>query len=184
MGVQNSRCFKRKDFRLEILMLGLNGAGKTTIANSLVGSTPEYTEPTFAPTCHSGTNLSQGLKGHSVWLWDFSGDERIRHDAWPNLVREPQVLMFVVDSSDVARITEARQYLSGVLQSPNVVGIPVLILANKQDLPGALSPPELAEKLFPQQHTANPLQVQGACAVTGEGLGDIIHKLAEMAHAA
>lgn len=183
MGIRNSCCFKRKDFRLDILMLGLNGSGKTGIVNSLSGDPAESIRPTFAPTFTSGTNLSRGLKGVNVGIWEFSGDERFRHDwSTSHLVQEVQAFMFVVDSFDVGRITEARQYLFTALQSPKVMGLPVLILANKQDLSGALSPQEVAEKFSKLlQHTANPCQVHGASAVTGVGLRDAISTLADMA---
>lgn len=46
-------------------------------------------------------------------------------------------LIFVVDSSDRNRLWEARDELFRALQNQYMTpGIPVVILANKQDLPG------------------------------------------------
>ncbi len=51
--------------------------------------------------------------------------------------------MFVVDSADRERIEYARQELDIMLQEEELKGVPVLILANKQDLPGAMNEQEI-----------------------------------------
>ena len=90
------------------------------------------------------------------------------------------MLLFVVDSADTSRIKEVSQYLISILQHPKIEGIPVLILANKQDLPAALSLKELAERLSLAHYTANPCAFQRACSLTGKGLYEAIYKLADM----
>ena len=45
-------------------------------------------------------------------------------------------LVFVVDSSDRERMIEAREELFGILESDEMRGVPVVVIANKQDLPG------------------------------------------------
>ena len=47
-------------------------------------------------------------------------------------------LIFVVDSSDRARIDEAKEELFGIVKSDQMRGVPVVVIANKQDLPGKL----------------------------------------------
>ena len=46
----------------------------------------------------------------------------------------------MVDSSDTERFLEAKEWLDGFLasQAQNLQGVPVLVIANKQDLPGSL----------------------------------------------
>ena len=49
-------------------------------------------------------------------------------------------LLFVVDSSDKARITEAAEELHAILNDPEMdSNAPVPVIANKQDLPWAMS---------------------------------------------
>ena len=42
----------------------------------------------------------------------------------------------MVDSADRERMTEAREELFGILESDEMRGVPVVVIANKQDLPG------------------------------------------------
>lgn len=44
-------------------------------------------------------------------------------------------LIYVVDSSDRERIAESREELFGILDSDEMREVPVVVIANKQDLP-------------------------------------------------
>lgn len=44
-------------------------------------------------------------------------------------------LIYVVDSSDRERIAESSDELFGILDSDEMRGVPVVVIANKQDLP-------------------------------------------------
>jgi GTPase SAR1 family protein len=44
-------------------------------------------------------------------------------------------LVYVVDSNDRERIAESREELFGILQNDEMRGVPVMVIANKQDLP-------------------------------------------------
>ena len=56
--------------------------------------------------------------------------------------------MFVVDSKDEERIEEAKDELWNVMRSAELpLSTILLIMANKQDLPGALSVDEVAKRL-------------------------------------
>ena len=48
-------------------------------------------------------------------------------------------LLYVVDSNDRERLREASDELFGILNSDEMRHVPVLILANKQDLPSKIS---------------------------------------------
>ena len=51
----------------------------------------------------------------------------------------------MVDSADKERIEIAKQELELMLQEEELKGVPVLVLANKQDLPNALNDSEVRE---------------------------------------
>ena len=45
-------------------------------------------------------------------------------------------LIYVVDSADRERFSEAKRELFNVLDTHEMTGVPVVIVANKQDMPG------------------------------------------------
>ena len=90
-------------------------------------------------------------------------------------------IVFVVDSVDVERMEEAKMELMRTAKSPDNSQVPILILANKQDLPGARDPKEIEKHLG--LHELGPghlYHIQPACAITGEGLDDGLDVLYEM----
>ena len=85
----------------------------------------------------------------------------------------------MVDSNDVNRIKEARTELWNVLEAKELIDTPVLILANKQDLPSALSTDEVSAHLELSKISDHSWHIQPACATTGEGLEEGIQWLAD-----
>lgn len=68
-------------------------------------------------------------------VWDVGGQEKLR-PLWKSYTRCTDGIIFVVDSCDVERLEEAKMELTRTARSPDNAGVPILILANKQDLPG------------------------------------------------
>jgi len=162
--------------RARILLLGLDAAGKTTILYKLKLNENVTTIPTI------GFNVEEvtPMKNVTFTMWDVGGQEKIR-PLWRHYYQGSEGLLFVVDSSDVQRVAEARDEIFSVLKDEAMdQGVPAVILANKQDLPNALKSWELVDKMGLRELRSNPWHVQEMCALTGDGLYDGIHKLADM----
>jgi ADP-ribosylation factor 1/2 len=56
-------------------------------------------------------------------------------------------IVFCVDSNDRERISEAAYELERMLREDELRGVPLLVFANKQDLPNAMSMAEVTDKL-------------------------------------
>lgn len=82
---------------------------------------------------------------------------------------EVEGVIFVVDSSDRKRIEIVKENLKRILSEDTLKGVPLLVLANKQDL-GVMSTIEISEKLDLISIRERKWHVQGACALNGEGL--------------
>lgn len=183
MGITLSQFFSRmselyrsfSNSEARILMVGLDAAGKTTILYKLKLNETVSTIPTI------GFNVEtvSPCKGLTFTVWDVGGQEKIR-PLWRPYFQNTQGLIYVVDSSDLERINEARRELFAVLDSPEMEGVPVVVIGNKQDLPRAFRSRELAQQLALLQHKANPWHVQEACAKNGEGIYEAMHKLSDM----
>lgn len=66
---------------------------------------------------------------------------------WERYCRGVQAIVFVVDAADQDSLDQARSELLELLTKPSLGGIPLLVLGNKNDLPGALSTGELIDRL-------------------------------------
>ena len=72
---------------------------------------------------------------------------------------------------------ESRDVLRGLLQHPDLGGIPTLVFANKQDAPGAVTPHEVQARFGLQTVTGHdsasqPTNVLGVVSLSGEGVED------------
>ncbi|XP_054695431.1 ADP-ribosylation factor-like protein 13A [Grus americana] len=108
-----------------------------------------------------------------VTLVDVPGGQRSR-GAWRSHYSAAHGLLFVLDSSDLARMEEARKVLSRVLSHPDVSGKPILLLANKQDAAAALLPCELIERLSLERlvnENRSPCRIEPCAAKRGPPAG-------------
>ncbi|XP_017469184.1 PREDICTED: uncharacterized protein LOC108361142 isoform X2 [Rhagoletis zephyria] len=111
-------------------------------------------------------------KGIQFLVWDVGGQEKLR-PLWRSYTRCTDGILFVVDSVDVERMEEAKMELMRTAKCPDNQGVPVLILANKQDLPGARNPKEL-EKLLGLHELLYPaVHLQSICA-SSSSTGNIV----------
>jgi len=80
-------------------------------------------------------------------------------------------MVWVVDCSDYRRLEDCRDELHGLLKEEKLTGASLLILANKQDIKGALQPEELAKVLnLEAMDKSRHWKIVGCSAVSGEGL--------------
>merc|ERR1739843_15283 len=129
----------KKDCR--ILMVGLDAAGKTTILYKLKLGEVVTTIPTI------GFNVETvEYKNISFTVWDVGGQDKIR-PLWRHYYQNTQGLIFVVDSNDRDRVDAAHEELHKMLNEDELRDAVLLVFANKQDLPNAMSAAEVTEKL-------------------------------------
>lgn len=157
-----SRLFSKRELR--ILMVGLDAAGKTTILFKLKLGESVTTIPTI------GFNVETlDYNGTMFTVWDVGGQDKIR-PLWRHYFQNTEGVIFVVDSNDYERIGEARDEMMKILNQDELRDAALLVLANKQDLPKAMSPTELIEKMGLSKMSNRKWHVEATCATTGEGL--------------
>ena len=88
---------------------------------------------------------------------------------WKNYFEVTDALIFVVDSLDTDRLLLAQKELLSLLKEERLLGIPVLILANKQDLDGALDVEGIRQTLRLDEIYSH-WNIVPSSAVTGQGL--------------
>ncbi|RXG59497.1 ADP-ribosylation factor, partial [Armadillidium vulgare] len=102
-------------------------------------------------------------------VWDVGGDEKIR-PLQRHYFNGTQGLIYVIDSNDPSRLDRVREELNYMLDCEELRDCPVLVFANKQDLPEAVSPDEVTSALGMTSLDSRPWHIQGASAVTGAGV--------------
>ena len=151
----------RRDVR--ILLLGLDAAGKTTILYKLKMNETVNTIPTI------GFNMETlQYKNVEFQCWDIGGQDKLR-TLWRHYYDGSHAVIFVVDSADRDRIEEARETLHTMLSSEELGDAVLLVYANKQDLPGAMTTPEVVDKLE-LVSLKRKWYIQASNACRGDGL--------------
>jgi len=67
-------------------------------------------------------------------VWDVGGQDKIR-PLWRHYFQNTQGIIFVIDSNDRDRVSEARDELQRMLNEDELRDALLLVFANKQDLP-------------------------------------------------
>jgi Arf/Sar family protein len=154
--------FGKTDVR--ILMVGLDAAGKTTILYKLKLGEIVTTIPTI------GFNVETvEYKNLKFTMWDVGGQDKLR-PLWRHYFQNTNGVIFVVDSNDRDRAGQARDELQKMLAEDELRNAVLLVFANKQDLPNAMSTTEVTEKLGLHSLRQRNWFIQGCCATTAQGL--------------
>lgn len=81
-------------------------------------------------------------------------------------------MIWVIDSCDTDHIKDSVMCLEKIVESRELrFGVPILICANKQDDPEALSVQDIASR-FELNSLGHPYKVIGTVATTGKGLDE------------
>jgi small GTP-binding protein len=153
-------------------MLGLDAAGKTTILYNLKLGEYVQTIPTI------GFNVETiKYKNLRFDCWDAGGQAKFRR-LWHHYCQNSQGVIFVVDSTDHERLSEAREELHRIMKEDSLSSALLLVLANKQDMPKAMPKEEIAEALD-LASLDKKWHIEGTCATSGEGLTEGLDWLVE-----
>lgn len=150
----------------KVVIVGLDAAGKTTILYRL--KLDDDTHIATIPTI--GFNVENLKIGKlDVTAWDIGGQDKIRH-LWNHYFKHSDGIVLVIDSRDHSRFPLVIEEIRKLFENEELNGLPILILANKQDLPDCPTPNELIHILNLQQIRDRKWKVQPCCAITNEGL--------------
>ena len=128
--------------KLKIALVGEGGVGKTTTLHLLMGRRPPEQ---YIPTVALGMEVIDNIHfaTYSLVLWDFAGQERFRR-LWKLYFQGADIIFLLTDST-LRNILVSKDIFSMIRRdAPNV---PVVVIANKQDMPNALDP-SIIERLI------------------------------------
>ena len=85
-------------------------------------------------------------KNIRIQCWDIGGQSSIR-PYWRCYYPNTNAVIYVVDSNDRDRISDAKFELQQLLQEEELKGVTLLVFANKMDLPNAMNSTEVSQGL-------------------------------------
>jgi ADP-ribosylation factor related protein 1 len=140
-----------------ILLLGLDNASKTTLLEQIKALPSNLNSTSTRPSLKTVPTVGQNVATISLpdvylKIWDVGGQHSLR-GLWQKYYASCHVIVFVIDSSDVGdadigkiaqaggmtedmdagRLEECKLILETILQHSDAEGVPLLVLANKQD---------------------------------------------------
>ncbi|KAL7059462.1 hypothetical protein AAHC03_013411 [Spirometra sp. Aus1] len=128
-----------------------------------------------------GLNIGQVfVEGIVIKFWDLGGQTELQ-SLWDKYYLESHGIIFVVDSSEPDRFDEAKAAFDTMIQNKALEGLPLLILANKQDLDGAFPVSEVKQVFQESAHLIGQrdCSMRGASALLGDGVDDGIRWMAQ-----
>ncbi|KAL7925913.1 P-loop containing nucleoside triphosphate hydrolase protein [Trichoderma austrokoningii] len=174
-----------------VILLGLDNAGKTTFHEQVKSMyLPNAPEPKLKTVPTVGQNVSTiTLPDMYVKLWDVGGQHSLRK-LWQSYYASCHAIVFIIDSTDIGdgdlehentgRLDECRLVLEDVLQNSETEGVPLLILANKQDREDCVETIRIKEGLVKRVmegekgSAIRDSRVLAMSALTGDGVREAI----------
>jgi len=122
----------------KICFIGEGGVGKTSLLSLLQGRDVPYER---IPTVGLEVEDSS-LNGNNCSIWDLGGQKRFKF-MWQDFLRGAGLAVIVCDSTK-KNVEKTKEIYDRFERS---LGTKIIAIANKQDLPGAMSAQEIQKKL-------------------------------------
>ncbi|KAI6661818.1 GTP-binding ADP-ribosylation factor-like protein ARL2 [Oopsacas minuta] len=127
-----------------VLLLGLSRSGKSTLVARLLSEKISEYNPT------EGFNLVNYSReddtGSCLNLWDLGGS-KLDRIGWQFFYPVTDGIMYIIDSEDRYHLEENKRQLNLILNNNILQKVPLVIVANKQDIEGAIDETEIKSLL-------------------------------------
>jgi len=166
----------RAESSFNVVWLGIEASGKSSLVERIRQG--EFVPASLTIGLNVTSFFAEGIK---LVNCDVSGHKSFR-SIWDSLiVGSPDVMVYVIDASDGDTLGEAQDVLASFALTADLLkGLPVLIVANKQDVEGALNAEQLTAKLnLPELLRGREWKVVETSARTGSGIQDMLEWILE-----
>lgn len=148
----------------KLVMVGLDNAGKSTILYRLHLGDVISTHPTVGSNVEEVTHRNLNFQ-----VWDLGGQDKLRK-VWSTYYCGAHAVILVVDSTDRERLATVKEEMASITAHEDLQKAALLVLANKQDVEGAMTAVEITEKLKLHSNKGHAWQIQPCSAINGKGL--------------
>jgi len=159
--------------KLDIVVIGLENSGKTTLLSALADGQPTETVPTI------GLNVKVFKKGSvNMKCWDIGGQAQYRSE-WSRYANGCDVVLYVVDAAAPQKMATAKRELHKLLDDGSIGSTPLLVLANKIDIEPHVGETELIERMQLNYVMDTPWMVLPISALQMTNMDQVIEWLTE-----
>jgi ADP-ribosylation factor related protein 1 len=115
-------------------------------------------------------------------LWDLGGQSGLRV-LWEKYFSDAHAIIYVVDSADPTRFDENAEELEKILSDKELLNVPMLVFANKQDQVRACNKEDIRRELGIEENPSvisafsRSLKIQPISALKGDGIEEGIRWL-------
>jgi len=159
-----------------LIFLGLDNAGKTTLLQMLKNDRIVQQQPTLHPQAEEIIIGKIRFKAY-----DLAGHETSRR-LWKEYFRTAGGILFMVDAQDRSRFPEAAEELQHLLAASALKPVPIAVFGMKVDLNGAASEEEFRSGmgLSAEMMAANTVKIFMCSVVERRGYSDAVRWLTEI----
>ncbi|KAH0519096.1 ADP-ribosylation factor-related protein 1 [Microtus ochrogaster] len=166
-----------------IFILGLDNAGKITfLEQSKTWFQKNYKGMSLSKfTTTVGLNIGSVDMGKArLMFWNLSGQEELQ-SLWNKYCAECRGIIYVTESTDEERLSESKEAFEKVVSSEALYGIPILVLANQQNVETCLTIRDIKTTFSDStcQIGQRVCLTQACSALTGQGHqmdGEVYHE--------
>lgn len=158
-----------------LILLGLDSAGKSTFLYKVAKQSSRMFPAEVVTTIPTiGFNVeTMEMKSLNFTCWDVGGCDKIR-PLWRHFMQNVEALIFFIDGKDRDRVPEAKTELELFLREVELQGRPLLVVANKCDIPEAMNTQEVTDKLNLNAIQDRDWHILSASVCDGTGVPEIL----------
>eukprot|EP01108_Squamamoeba_japonica_P007462 TRINITY_DN6276_c0_g1_i1.p1 TRINITY_DN6276_c0_g1~~TRINITY_DN6276_c0_g1_i1.p1 ORF type:complete len:175 (+),score=27.39 TRINITY_DN6276_c0_g1_i1:45-527(+) len=108
-------------------------------------------------------------RNFQMTAFDVGGRGAVR-PLWRHYFQNSDGIVFVVDANDRDRLEEAEYELSRLLTEDELQNVPLLVFANKMDLPNAMPVARVIDQLGLLKIKDRQWNLQPTCMLSGDGM--------------
>ncbi|KAL7718276.1 ADP-ribosylation factor [Entamoeba marina] len=146
-----------------IIVFGLENSGKTTIIQQLLSYEPVNIIPTMGNVLES--YIFKNYEFNIIENYSDKLQVLLRH-----YYTSAKAMIFVIDSNDLEQLEYSKTILTRLLEEENLTNKPLLLFANKNDLPNAINVDDINNYFSLFNIKSRKWYCQPSCATSNIGL--------------
>ncbi|KAF4617874.1 hypothetical protein D9613_006068 [Agrocybe pediades] len=163
--------------QVEIAVVGLQASGKTSFVNVITSG--QWSEDVVPTVAFNFRKIRKGMV--TMKIWDVAGQPKFR-SMWERYCNGVDAIVFVVDAVDQDKFNTARFELQQLLAQPTLSGVPLLVLGNKNDLPGHAAVKDLIKNLQLDKISDRPVSCYSCSMKSKHNLDIVLQWLSSRGH--